>query len=95
MSYVLDVETTDQYQYLTCPGTSRVTVQVFNAIAAIGFGQITNPGLAFRAGSGTYPPNDEPIAPSAGGLARDCDEIRVKSYAAGTPANVKIVAHET
>ncbi len=91
MAYVLDITTTDNYQYLPCPGTTRVTIQVFNAFAAVGFGTAERM-LTLRPGSGTYPPSDEPISPSTGGLARECDEIRVKSYAKGVPANVKIVA---
>lgn len=91
MSYVLDVFTTDTYQYLECPESTRITLQVQNAAAYIGFGKC-NEGRYFRAGSGVYPPNDEPIFPSVGGLARPCDEIRVRSYAAGTPAKVVIRA---
>lgn len=93
MSYVLDITTTDNYQYLSCPGTRRVTIAVSNAQALVGFGQAPK-GLTFRPGSATYPPSDEPFIPTQGGLARQCDEIRVKSYAHGTPAVVKIVAHE-
>lgn len=93
MSYVLDTTTTDNYQYLTCPGTQRVTLTVLNAQALIGFGQAPK-GLTLRPGSATYPPNDEPYIPTQGGLARDCDEIRVKSYTPGTPAAVKIICHE-
>jgi hypothetical protein len=88
MSYVLDTTTTDGYQYLVCPGSSQVTLQVSNAAAAIGFGE--NP--LGRPGAGVYPPADEPYLPVLAGLGRDCDEIRVKSLTAGKPANVKIVA---
>lgn len=91
MSYVLDTTTTDTYQYLECPGTSRVTVLVSNAGASIGFGQMPD-ARTFRPGSATYPPSDEPYLPTQGAVARACDEIRVKSYAPGTPADVKIVA---
>ena len=92
MTYVLDITTTDNYQYLECPGTTSVTIQVSNAAAAVGVGQAASRGLTFQKGSATYPPVDEPILPSVGGLTRECDEIRVKSYAHGIPANVKVVA---
>jgi hypothetical protein len=43
-------------------------------------------------GAAVYPPGDEVLLPSFGGLDRQCDAIRFKSYAAGTPANVKLTA---
>lgn len=85
---VLDVFTTDNYQYLECPGASRVTVQISNNPVLLGFGE--NP--LGKPGAGVYPPHDEPWLPSLAGLARACDEIRVKNYNAGQPANVKITA---
>lgn len=87
MSYVLDTITTDSYQELSCPGARSVTIQVSNAGASIGFGQ----GGDGRAGTATYG-QDEPFLPVVAGLARACDAIRVKSYATGTPANVKVIA---
>ncbi len=89
MSYVLDITTTDDYQYLACPGTSQVTIMgISNAAVLIGFGQA---GTRVT-GGGYYPDTDEPFLPSQGGLLRACDEIRVKSYTPGMPANVKLVA---
>ncbi len=87
MSYVLDTATTDSYQELACPGTSHVTVQVSNAAVAIGFGQ----GGAGRMGAAVYGA-DEVLLPVVGGLDRDCDAIRVRSYVPGAPANLKLAA---
>lgn len=88
MSYTEAFTTTDEYQYLTCPGSTRVTIQVSNAAVYIGFG--LNPkGIP---GGGQYPSPDEPYLPTVGGLSRQCDEIRLKSYATGTPAQVFITA---
>lgn len=91
MAFVLDTTTTDQYQYLPCPDSSQVTLQISNAAVLVGFGTVA-PEQQFRAGAGTYPANDEPYLPSLAGLSRECDEIRVKSYAAGVPAQVKVIA---
>lgn len=91
MAFVLDTTSTDSYQYLECPGTREVTLQISNNMVLIGFGAAAREQL-FRPGSAIYPPNDEPFLPVVGGVARDCDEIRVKSYTPGQPANVKIVA---
>ena len=88
MSYSEAITTTDGYQYLECPGTSRVTIQVSNAMVDIGFG--LNPkGIH---GGGQYPSPDEPYLPTVGGLGRQCDEIRVKSHTPGVPAQVFITA---
>lgn len=89
MSYVLDTTTTDTYQYLRCPGSRRVTLQVSNAQILVGFGVADRIG---GVGTAEYPPADEPYLPIVGGVSRECDEIRVRSYKAGTPASVKIVA---
>lgn len=91
MSYVLDVTTTDQYQYLECPDSQRVSLQVSNAAVLVGFG-VTSQQQIYRAGAGVYPPNDEPFLPSLAGLSRECDEIRVKSYKTGVPAQIKVIA---
>lgn len=88
MSYVLDTKTTDSYQELVCPGTTRVTIQVSNALIYIGFGE----GGDGKPGGARYPPGDEALLPSTAGLTRRCDAIRIKSYAAGTPADVKLTA---
>lgn len=88
MSYSEVFITTDEYQYLTCPGSSRVTIQVSNAAVAIGFG-INPKGIT---GGGQYPNPDESYLPTVGGLGRQCDEIRIKSYTPGTPATVFITA---
>lgn len=88
MSYNLQATSTDEYQYLTCPASTRITLQVANAAILIGFGN--NPkGIN---GGGQYPNEDEAYLPISGGLARACDEIRIKSYATGTPAIVFITA---
>ena len=89
MGFVLDTNTTDQYQELPCPGTQSVTVQVSTASIYIGFGR----GGDGRKGTAIYPPGDEVLLPVVGGLDRECDAIRVKSYAVGTPANVKLAAN--
>lgn len=89
MSYILDTTSTDFYQYLRCPGSSRVTLQISNAQVLIGFGVSERPGAV---GTAEYPPADEPYLPIVGGVSRRCDEIRVRSYNAGTPASVKISA---
>lgn len=88
MSYVLDTQTTDSYQELLCPGATRVTIQVSNALIYIGFGA----GGQGKAGGANYPPSDEALLPVTAGLARTCDAIRIKSYTPGTPANVKLTA---
>lgn len=91
MAFVLDTTSTDSYQYLECPNTTQVTLQISNAAVLIGFGTAEREQL-FRPGSAIYPPNDEPFLPVVGGVNRTCDEIRIKSYAPGKPANVKIAA---
>lgn len=91
MGYVLDAATTDEYQYLSCPRCTRITLQVTNAQVLIGFGESGRTQL-LRPGSATYPIQDEPYLPSTAGLYRPCDEIRVKSYTAGVPAQVKVIA---
>lgn len=89
MSSVLDITTTDEYQYLSCPGTVTVTIMgISNAAVLIGFGQAGTRTL----GGGYYGDDDEPFLPAQGSIARSCDEIRVKSYVTGAPANVKLVA---
>lgn len=88
MSYVLDTWTTDAYETLTCPGSRRITLQVSNAMAAIGFGA----GGGIRGGAPVFPASDEPFLPTVGGLTRECDAIRVKSYTPGLPARVLITA---
>lgn len=91
MSYVLDTVSTDIYQYLECPGSRKVTLQISNASVLVGFGSAAD-ALTFRPGAATYPPDDEPFLPVVGSVARRCDEIRVRSYAPGVAANVKVVA---
>lgn len=81
--FILDTITTDEYQTLSCPGSSHLTLQISNAGIYIGYREI----------GGEYPANDEPFLPVVGGIDRPpFDEIRVKSYITGTPANVKIRA---
>jgi hypothetical protein len=91
MPFSADLTTTDSYQYLECPGSTRVTVQVSNAAVSIGFGEAPD-ALTFRKGAATYPPSDEVLLPTIGGLWRVCDEVRIRSYALGVPADVKITA---
>jgi hypothetical protein len=88
MAYTIDTTSTDAYQELQCPGTIRVTAQISNAAISINYGQ----GGRGRPDAAVYPPGDEVLLPSFGGLDRQCDAIRFKSYAAGTPANVKLTA---
>ena len=88
MSYVLDEQSADSYQYLECPGSTRITIQISNAPVYIGFGT-DNP--AGKTQGGTYDV-DEPFLPIVGGLNRTCDEIRIKSYTPGNPAQVFITA---
>jgi hypothetical protein len=76
MSRSTQITTTDSYQTIFCPKTVRVTFQSFNASIAIGYGQGT-PAL--------YSSPDEVYAPSQAGLARTCDEIRIKSAIVDTP----------
>lgn len=73
--------TTDVYQYLSCPRTKRVTLQISNASVLIGFGTGHGPQ-----GSASYYDGDETFLPITGGVARVCDEIRVKSAVLATPA---------
>jgi hypothetical protein len=87
-NYTKNVASTPTYQYLECPGTRRVTIQVLNAAINIGFG--TNPkGITY---GGQYPPQDEVLTPSMGTLYRECDEIRFSSLVAGASAQVIITA---
>jgi len=89
MAAVLDITTTDEYQYLNCPNTTQITIMgISNAAVLIGFGVRG----ARQAGGAFYPDQDEPFLPTQGALRRECDEIRVKSYKPGTPADVKLTA---
>lgn len=81
------ITTTDAYQYLLCPGTTSVDLQISNANVAIGFGQ----GATY-VGSGVYPPQDETFIPTTSGLDRTCDIIRYKSATPGVPAQIVITA---
>jgi len=87
MSYTLDTVSTDSYQELQCPGTTQVTAQVSTAAISIGFGH----GGTARAGTAVYGA-DEVLLPVVGGLDRECDAIRIKSYAPGNPAQVRLSA---
>jgi hypothetical protein len=89
VAYVLDITTTDEYQFLSCPGSTQITILgISNAAVLMGFGTTA----ARTPGGGWYPDPDEPFLPSQGAIYRPCDEIRVMSYTAGQPANVKLVA---
>lgn len=81
------VKTTDAYQYVLCPGSTTVDLQISDANVAIGFGQ----GTVFI-GGGIYPPRDETFIPTTSGLDRVCDIIRFKSATPGVPAQIVISA---
>lgn len=81
------VNTTDSYQYLLCPGSASIDLQISNANVQIGFGR-----GAVYIGSGVYPPQDETFIPTTSGLDRDCDIIRYKSATPGVPAQIVITA---
>lgn len=88
MSYSQTFTTEDTYQYLECPGSTRVNIQVSNATVDVGFGN--NPkGLP---GAGQYPSPDETYLPTQGGLGRVCDEVRIKSHTPGLAAQVFVTA---
>jgi len=89
ISYTTDgvVTTTDNYQYLLCPGSSSVDLQISDANVDIGFGR----GATY-VGSGVYPPRDEIFIPTTSGLDRVCDIIRYKSATLGVPAKIVITA---
>lgn len=84
MSSSFQLTTPDTYQWFYCPGTTRVTVQVLNAAALIGFGQTAGAGTA------ALYSDDELFTPTQAGLSRICDEIRVRSAVRGRPAVVYI-----
>lgn len=86
MSVSRTINTTDSYQYVSCPGTVRVTLQVSNAAVLIGFGSGYGPP-----GSARYD-TDENYLPTQGSVSRLCDEIRIKSAAVGKPATVNLTA---
>lgn len=81
------VTTTDIYQYLLCPGSSSVDLQISDANVLIGFGI-----GALYVGSGVYAPRDEVFIPTTSGLDRVCDIIRFKSATLGVPAQIVITA---
>lgn len=86
---VLDTTTSDNYQYLSCRGSTKLTLQISNAAVYVGFGT-RGEGTS---GSAIYPGADEPFLPVMGSVSRPpFDEIRVKSYATSTPARVIIRA---
>lgn len=78
------ITTTDAYQAVRCPNTRRLTVQTSNAAVRIGFG---------RGDPAQYRDPDETLLPTTGSLARDCDEVRLRSAARGVPAVVYLTAH--
>lgn len=86
MSVTRALTTTDSYQYVSCPDTTRITIQVSNASINIGFGSGFGP-----LGSARYD-NDETLLPTQGSLGRTCDEIRVKSAVPGRAATVNLTA---
>lgn len=86
MAYVLDTTTTDSYQELRCPGTTRVLLQISGAKVLVGF------GTSYGGGSAVYPA-DEPFLPVVGSVQRDCDAIRIKSAVPGVPATATITAN--
>lgn len=84
---LFDGFTTDEYQYLDCPGSSVVNLQVSNAQVYIGYGLRASPG-----GASEYPPVDESFLPVVASINQLCDQIRFKSYTPGTPAALKLRA---
>lgn len=85
ISYVFNGSTTDSYQYLSCPGTGTVTIQISNANVSINFGR-----GSIEPGSGVFNLEDEIFIPVVGGLDRECDVIRFKSAVPGTPAVIQL-----
>lgn len=85
ISYSFSGVTTDDYQYLSCPGSTSVTLQVSNANILIGFGR-----GSIQPGSGVFPLTDEEYIPVVGGLDRKCDVIRFKSAVPGQPATIQL-----
>lgn len=77
--------TTDVYQYLQCPFGKLVTLQVTNAAIYIGFGYGGGDSVNVQ-----YPSQDEIFLPSFAGIERRTDQVRIKSYALGTPAVVVV-----
>lgn len=77
----------DGYTYFSCPGTSYVTVQVFNNGIDIGYGE------GYPAAN--YLGQDEYISQAAALYPRACDEIRFKNHVAGKIALVQITAQGT
>lgn len=84
---VFDGYTTDTYQYLYCPGSTVVNLQVSNAAIYVGYGKLTAPG-----GSPIFPDTDESFLPVLASIDQDCDAVRFKSYTPGVPAQLKLRA---
>jgi len=90
--YVLGLTTVgDNYSYFSCPGTTFITVQVFNNAVDVGYGHGSSPNL----GAGMYPPADEYLALQTATLPRHCDEVRFKNHIPGSVAQIQITAQGT
>lgn len=83
------VVTTDNYQYLSCPGSAFVQSLVLDAGILIGFGKMVG---SLGPESATYDVNDQPLLPGSNPIPQACDAIRYKSMTRGVPARVAISA---
>jgi hypothetical protein len=73
--------TADTDQVLTCPGCTRLQIQISNQPVLITFGH----GVP---GAIQWEPNAEPYLPVTGTLNRDFDAFKVRSMNPGNPATV-------
>lgn len=81
------VITTDTYQFLYCPGSGEISLQIGGATVDVGFGVgAGNPT------NGTYQTADETYLPVLATLERQCDVIRFKSHTKGVPATLTVIA---
>lgn len=82
-------DTTDDYQYFSCPRSSYVVVNVFNQGAYVGYGRTLGSSGADQA---NYIQQDVYCAPGSTPIFA-CDAIRFKSAVPGTPAIIAINAN--
>lgn len=83
------VTTTDDYQYLSCPGTSFIQALIQNAGVVVGYGTMTGSSGPEAA---NYPMYDQTMLPGSFPVPQRCDAIRFKSMTPGVPAQIQIVA---
>lgn len=81
---VFNGATTDQYQYLFCFGSTKLNIQVSNAVILLGFGTGGGPDAMWDT-------TDEPYLPIIGSIARQFDAIRFKSATLGVPAQAILI----